>query len=102
MNDLSSSLVEKVENMCSQIKKLQSTMSDIGRRLDEDRKDNRQNLSMAMHKFHSVKATMDILVQKLNVDPEKEKLKMWLTNKVKLPQYFDMFVQNGIEDLTMA
>lgn len=35
-------------------------------------------------------------------DPERQKLKKWLTDKVKLPEYFELFVENGVEDLATA
>eukprot|EP01084_Bolivina_argentea_P213419 362474_1 len=37
-----------------------------------------------------------------NLNPEQQKLKSWLENQVKLPQYFDTFIENGIEDLSTA
>ena len=36
------------------------------------------------------------------MDPEKQKLKTWLEDKVGLPQYFDIFIDAGIEDLATA
>ena len=32
-------------------------------------------------------------------NPERQKLKRWLTDKVKLPEYFELFIENGVEDL---
>lgn len=33
---------------------------------------------------------------------EKEMFRVWLTNHVKLPQYYDIFVENGVEDFRMV
>merc|ERR1712130_651033 len=33
---------------------------------------------------------------------EREKLKEWITTKVGLPEYFDIFIENGVEDLETA
>jgi len=49
----------------------------------------RNDLSLLKHKFASD--------QKQN---EKEnKIKDWLTYKVQLPQYFDLFIENGLDDM---
>ena len=33
------------------------------------------------------------------MEPGKQKLKLWLEEEVKLPQYYELFISNGIEDL---
>lgn len=36
------------------------------------------------------------------LDKEQEELKKWLTKTVKLPQYFDTFISNAVDDLDTA
>ena len=37
-----------------------------------------------------------------DMDQKKQKLKLWLKDKVGLPQYFDIFLKNGIDELSTA
>merc|ERR1711920_250511 len=39
---------------------------------------------------------------KNNQNPKRTQLRVWLEDKVGLGQYFDVFVDNGIEDLSTA
>ena len=35
----------------------------------------------------------------ININPEQQKLKLWLTEKVQLPEYYDLLIENGIENI---
>ena len=37
--------------------------------------------------------------QSSNEDTERMKFKKWMENEVKLPQYFELLIENGFEDM---
>ena len=39
------------------------------------------------------------LIDDKNLNEKEEKIKSWLSDKVELPEYFDMFIENGLDDL---
>ena len=43
---------------------------------------------------------MNKLSEKLNMNPKRQKFKAWLEQKVELPQFYDLFIENAIEDLS--
>ena len=44
------------------------------------------------------KEVRQLLLQQ-QLSPEQQKLKSWLENTVKLPDYFDVLIEGGIDDL---
>eukprot|EP01084_Bolivina_argentea_P020085 37381_1 len=40
--------------------------------------------------------------QQQHINPEQQKLKSWLETAVKLPEYYKVFIDNGIDELSVA
>ena len=75
-------------------------MDDMESRMNEEQKDNQiENRMNKMEKeIKSIKQNVKELLAN-NINPEKVKLKSWLENTVGLPQYYEIFIEAGIEDL---
>ena len=72
-------------------------------RLNEEQKDDQ--VENRFDKIEKQMKSMEQNVNKLlanNMDPEKQKLKSWLEDAIKLPQCFGIFIESGIEDLSTA
>ena len=80
-----------VEKLSAMFKKMQSRVDRIELRLIEEQKENK-----------AMRERMDKLSGKKNANPKRQKLKTWLEEKVGLPQYFDLFIENGIDDMLTA
>ena len=67
-----------LSSIAQQSKKLKNTINDIQLELNEEEKnkddDNNNEIS------------------------EKDKIKLWLENTVKLPEYFDKFIEDGVDE----
>jgi len=102
MNDSSSikldSLVVQMEKMTSAIQKIQSRMKQIELKLVKEQKGN--NLDDVFKEIDALKKTVNKLSEKVN--PKRQQLRAWMEEKVKLPQYYDVLIENGIEDLSTA
>ena len=89
------SLVMQMESLSALIKKMQSQINDIQLRLDEEQKENKTEINV-------IREFVNELSAKINMDPKRQKLKQWLEEKVGLPQFYDLFIQNGVDDLSTA
>merc|ERR1711933_56781 len=70
---------------------MESRMDQIETKLNDEQKD-----------VESLKMAMSKLMAKNEHNPKRTQLKAWLHDEVGLAQYFDVFVDNGIEDLSTA
>ena len=94
------SIATQMEVMNKAIQQLQKNVNDIELRMNEEQKDDQ--IGNRVDEMEKEMKIMKQNVSKLlltNMDPEKQKLKSWLEDTIKLPQYFDIFVEAGFEDL---
>ena len=58
-----------------------------------------RDVSMLKKKLKELQLSIDgNIAKKLDESSKKQQLKLWLTNKCELPQYFDNLVLNGFDD----
>ena len=94
LNQLNS-VVMQMKNLDEMFKEMQSQINDIQLRLDEEQKENKTEIN-------AIREFVNELSAKINMDPKRQKLKQWLEEKVGLPQFYDLFIQNGVDDLSTA
>ena len=55
-----------------------------------------------MNEIQGIKQRMNNMTNNGDMNDEQQRLKEWLDDKEKLPQYFELFISNGIGDLETA
>eukprot|EP01083_Nonionella_stella_P086051 238805_1 len=98
------SIVMQMEQMSSKINAMQQQMNNMELRLNEEQKhdDVDGRLNKMMDEIKSIKRTVNALSANHNLNPKQQKVKLWLENKVELAQYFDIFLNNGIDELSVV
>eukprot|EP01083_Nonionella_stella_P179696 638793_1 len=98
------SIVMQIEQMNTKISAIQHKIINIESRLNEEQKneDTDDRLNKMMNEMKRIKQTMNVLSANNNLNAEQQKVKSWLENKVKLPRYFDNFMNNGIDELCVV
>ena len=91
------SVLSKMEQFDTRIGEMENRMEGIQLRMDEEQKDG--NMDQVMQEIATLKKQVKQLMLKEHMSPEQQKLKSWLENTVKMPDYFDVFIEGGIEDL---
>eukprot|EP01084_Bolivina_argentea_P018103 33751_1 len=96
-------LASQIDELTNVVNKLQTKVNDIELRLNEEQKnDDKIDKVMIMKELNLIKQNMKVLSKNNNINPEQQRLKAWLQNTVKLPQYYDLFLQNGIDELSVV
>eukprot|EP01083_Nonionella_stella_P123907 373706_1 len=97
------SIAIQVEKMSSTMSAMQQKMNDMELRLNEEQKseDVDDKLNKMMNEIKLIKQTVNALSAN-NMNPKQKKVKSWLENQVALPQYFDIFMKNGIDELSLV
>eukprot|EP00483_Globobulimina_turgida_P011186 UN11207 len=68
----------------------------------------RNIIKNVLNEIQCIKRDMILLKENMNGNnnkvmlSKKDKLKKWLTDEVGLPSYYNIFIENGIEDLEVA
>eukprot|EP01083_Nonionella_stella_P176760 619336_1 len=93
------SLANSVNQLVNNIRSLQQRVTDVERRTNEDEKDDTDNI---WAEIKVIKHDLRQLSPIAKMNPKQLKLKSWLENQVGFPQYYEMFMNNGIEDLSIA
>jgi len=89
------SILAQMEKLSARMDRLQDAVRGIERRMDDEEKSNAQ-------KWNAVQQSIGKMEEKLNADPEQQRLKEWLENEVKLPDLYPIFIKNGIDNLSTA
>eukprot|EP01084_Bolivina_argentea_P203086 346899_1 len=99
--NLLASVMTKINELSVQFDKMQQTIKNIQLRINEDdTKDDRiYKLTERVNILEQNMKNTSLNVNNNNMNIQQEKLKMWLENKVKLKQYFNVFIESGIDDL---
>ena len=102
MEDKLNSLALKMDKLLSNFEKMEQRITKIETRLNETPGEQKDEFKEKILKdIESMKEEISKL--SLNDNPtEQQKLKTWLNDTVKLPQYFDTFIENDIHDLSAA
>eukprot|EP01083_Nonionella_stella_P216357 777828_1 len=98
------SIVMQIEQMNTKISAIQHKIINIESRLNEEQKneDTDDRFDKMMNEMKRMKQIMNTLSANTNLNAEQQKVKSWLENKVKLPRYFDNFMNNGIDELSVV
>ena len=93
----------RINELASQMAQMQKSINDMQLKMNEEKKENDDDrFDKIMNEIKSMKQNINKLTMNNNINPEQQKLKSWLEDKVKLPEYYDIFIENGIEDLSTA
>jgi len=93
----------RVNRMAGDIETIKASLQQIQLQISEEEKVDADNVSLqqqideltvSVHKLLSGNAKED--------DSEKGAFKNWVQNVLKLPEYLDVFVENGVETLNVA
>ena len=86
------------------VQQLQKRIDDMELRTNEEQKNNDMDdkVNQLMKQFESMEQTMHKLSINANLNPEQQEVKLWLKNKCKLGQYYDVFIKNGIDELSVV
>eukprot|EP01083_Nonionella_stella_P179099 634743_1 len=96
LDSLSSSMDKLVNNVQS----LQQQFTDLQQRMhvQEEEKDS----DSLWAEIKVIKHDLRTLSSIAKTNPKQLELKSWLQNEVGFPQYYDIFMENGIEDLSIT
>merc|ERR1712129_332426 len=86
-------------NLISQIDILNKTMQELVARVYVIEKKMDSQDQIIFKEIKSIKKSINTLSQNMNMDPRKKSLKEWMENKVQLPEFYDLFIENAIDDL---
>eukprot|EP01084_Bolivina_argentea_P133447 235512_1 len=91
----------RLDSLTSKVDELSKQLNDIRLLLTEEQKDD--NLSDIKKEMEMMKQNIQNLMDRNNSPkPEKENaVNVWLRDVVKLPEYIDLFMQNGMDDMTV-
>eukprot|EP01084_Bolivina_argentea_P318848 553052_1 len=95
------SVIMQIEKLNATIQTIQQEVNDLKLRMKEEEKNPYDDRFDKLEKeIKVIKQTMSKLSLNSNINPEQQKLKLWFEKKLKLPEYYDVFIENGIEDLS--
>eukprot|EP01083_Nonionella_stella_P218093 782402_1 len=92
LNERVSQNVERMNEMSAQIKKLEQMIVAL------NNKEDKRNRDMIDMQSKVSKLLGDELKEEMK---DTEKVRLWLKDEVKLPQYFDLLINDGYDDLEM-
>ena len=90
-NDISS-LHERVDTLESAVESQSARLITMISKMEQD-------MAAMNQRLRKLEADRVIDAQSSNEDTERMKFKKWMENKVKLPQYFELFIEQGFEDM---
>merc|ERR1711971_300529 len=100
------SLVSLFSQLSGRIDDLETMVQGIKSSLDDEEKNgaegDSETVSQLVKDVSWLKVQVNALVRMNSMTPEQRKLRAWLEDKVRLPKYFEVFVQNGIDDLSIV
>merc|ERR1711902_341350 len=94
----------KLDSIMMQIGKINLRMDQMQQKIDDMdlRINNEQKIGALMNEFESMKQIINqLMLNNNNGNTEKEKMRLWLENDVKLPEYYDVLINNGIDELSV-
>eukprot|EP01083_Nonionella_stella_P183380 662534_1 len=97
------SLTSSVDKLAHSFQSFEQRLIDLEQRTNEEQKDNNNDtLDKLTAEMKVMKQDLRKLSTIAKANPKRLELQSWLENKVGFPQYYDTFVENGIEDLSIA
>eukprot|EP01084_Bolivina_argentea_P128556 227213_1 len=108
LNDQNGSLSTNIEQNNKLMEQIQNNLNEITKEIndlklisEEKKNDNFDNIKKEME---IMKRNIDTLMNEKALNDSKQNkkqaaMKKWLNNVVGLPQYIDLFIENGIEDM---
>eukprot|EP01083_Nonionella_stella_P151616 484673_1 len=97
------SLINSLDKLVSNVQSLEQRVTDLEQRNNEEQKDNtNEKLDKLTEQMKLVKRDLRKLSTIAKTNPKQLELKSWLEMEVGFPQYYDTFMENGIEDLSIA
>ena len=98
----SSNIMESLQALTARVDSLAAAVEAIQIRLGEEEKENTNDLQQ---QIDEIKATLQKLTVKSDViedNTEEAIFKKWVVNTLKYPEYYELFVENGVDTLNVA
>ena len=93
--------INKIEDSLSElqesVKQIAKQMNDLQSKFSEESKN--QDTMDIEKEIQSLKEEIKMLKEKNNINVQE--VKNWVTNTVELPQYIDLFIENGLDDINI-
>eukprot|EP01083_Nonionella_stella_P171651 586730_1 len=99
-----SSLQTKFDEFQTKMREIEHRLEVIELQMNSEQKTNvDEKYDNVMKEIQSMRAEMNAVPHHTNdISAGQQELKQWLEYDVGLPQYYNVFVENGIDDLTTA
>ena len=97
-----SSVDAAIDSLAAAIETVQKQMISIQNQMDEDKKENKDDVQ---YQIDGIKMTLQELTVKSDVaeeDKEEALFKKWVVNTLKYQEYYELFVENGVDTLNVA
>ena len=96
------SLTVRVDSLTAAMEAIQKQMISMQTRMDEEQKENTNDVQQ---QIDEMKASLQKLIMKSDViddNTEEAVFKKWIVNTLKYPEYYELFVENGVDTLNVA
>ena len=98
------SVVAKMKELSAEITIMKNELNAVKSRMNEEQKSNSKEDDIAhiLQEIDSIKSQLAQVRSANNIvsDPERGKVKEWWENTVKLGQYYGLFIDHGVDDLS--
>ena len=98
------SISTKMDKMMHQMNEMQTKLNDLELRMNEEQKnDNNDDLRNQMNEMNKkINIPMSNNNNDNSMNKDKQEFKQWITVKLNLPEYYDVFVEQGIDTLKVV
>ena len=95
------SSIAQIQQLNARMDGIQQKMESMEAKMNEEEKNDDAAIKNLVKEMKLMKQQIDKLSSH-NISPEQQKLKSWLEAEVKLPQYYQAFVKNGIDEISVV
>eukprot|EP01083_Nonionella_stella_P149399 474449_1 len=97
------SLTNSVDKLVNNFQSVEQRLRHLEQVINEEQKDNSNDtMGKLTEEIHVMKQDLQKLSTLAKGNPKHLELQSWLEIKVGFPQYYEIFIENGIEDLSIA
>ena len=93
------SLSMKMESMLTSIQNVEQRINIMELRMNEEQNVADDDEFNRINNINGAKMVTQKMVSDNNITAEQQKLRSWLEDTVRLPQYYEVLIENGIDDL---
>eukprot|EP01084_Bolivina_argentea_P227205 383750_1 len=97
------SLTTQVDKLTKDLNQITNVLKDIKLQMNEEKKENNKDLQRQIDEINkNMKLLLSNKINEKEENKEKKEFKHWIENVVKLPEYYDLFIENGVENMKVA